>query len=103
MGMKFGGFAMKGIWRFLNLADFNPQETDDATKWLLTARRRCFVGSDFHHDGCVLNMLHCLQYLCRYSYFSLLAIVLGTAKCLVALPGPFPAAYLPIFALSADV
>ena len=94
---------MKGICRFLDLADFDPQETDDATKWLLTARRRRFVGSDFHHDGCVLNMLHCLRNLCRYSYFSLLAIVSGTVMCLVALPGPFPAAYLPIFTLFSDV
>ena len=29
-GIKFGGFAMKGIWRVLNLADF---KADDVTKW----------------------------------------------------------------------
>ena len=33
----------------------------------------------------------------RYSDLSLLPIVSGTAKCLVALAGPFSAAYLPIF------
>ena len=88
---------MKGIWRI------SIPKTDDVTKWLSTARRRRFVGSDFHHDGHVLSMLHCLQLLCRYSYFSLLAVVSGTAKCLVALAGPFSAAYLHIFALSSEV
>ena len=90
------------IWRICHeryLADFDPQ-TDDVTKWLSTARRRRFVGSDFHHDG---RVLHSLQLLCRYSYFNLLSVVSGTAKCLVALAGPFLAAYLPIFTLSSDV
>ena len=102
MGIKFGRFAIKSIWRFLNLADFDPQD------------RRCHkkaVGVvDGQGEEDFLEALwavtspqrSCSQHAALPSTsadFSLLAVVSSTVKFVVTQVGPFSAVYLLIFAL----